>query len=165
MRHTKAIFFLSAVALLASIAPAQTGDWQAVKSLPPGTRISVRDGHSFTRDTCFFLSATDDQLVCGRALRGHPRIGIILPIPNQAVYERSRVREVRLKHGETVDAVNVLIGGAIGAGIGAGFGATANNGTLTRGGSALVVGTAGAVAGGVLARFFPVLRGKVIFRR
>ncbi|MBZ5653981.1 MAG: hypothetical protein LAO56_01745 [Acidobacteriia bacterium] len=166
MQRTKSIVFWFAPLLLTSLSLAQKGDWQAVKDLPPGTRISILAGHAFIRDTCFFLTATDDQLVCGRTLHGHPRIGIVFPIPNEAVYERSRVREVRLEHGEAVDALNPLIGGAIGAGVGVGIGAAApNNGGLTRGGAALVTGTVGAVAGSVLGGVFPVVRGKVVYRR
>ena len=161
MRHTKAIFFLSAVLLLASTAPAQTGDWQAVRNLPPGTRISVRSNHLFVRNTCFFLSATDDQLVCERALHSRRRM-IIPPIPPEAVYQRSRVREVRLEHGE--DA-NMLAGAGIGAGVGAALGAGVNNGTLTRGGGALLLGSLGALIGGSFGREFPVIHGKIVYRR
>lgn len=161
MRHTKVIFFLSAVLLLASAAPAQTGDWQAVKNLPPGTRISVRSNHLFVRNTCFFLSATDDQLVCERALHSRRRM-IIPPIPPEAVYQRSRVREVRLEHGE--DA-NMLAGAGIGAGVGAALGAGVNNGTLTRGGGALLLGSLGALIGGSFGREFPVIHGKIVYRR
>jgi hypothetical protein len=156
MQHTKAIFFLSAVVLLASTAPAQTGDWQAVKNLPPGTRISVKTGHFFA-NTCFFVSATDDQLVCERRRRM-----IIPPVPPEAVYERSRVREVRLEHSE---AANTLAGAGIGAGIGAAVGASSNNGTLTRGGGALLLGGIGALIGGSFGSQFPVIHGMVVYRR
>ena len=161
MTHTKAIFFLSAAVLLASNARAQTGDWQAVKALQPGTRISVRPNRSFVRNTCFFLSATDNQLVCERVLHGRRRM-IIPPIPTQAVYERGKMREVRLEHGE---GVNSLAGAGIGGGIGAALGASANNGPVTRGGGAFLLGGIGAVGGGSFGRDFPVIRGKVIYRQ
>src|SRR5450631_3391955 len=106
MRRPRIFLFLSAAVLLVSTANAQTGDWEAVKNLPPGTRISVRSGHLFIRNTCFFLSATDDQLVCERALYSRRHM-IVPPIPPEAVYERNRVREVRLGHGESV---NMLAG-------------------------------------------------------
>lgn len=147
--------------LLSSLSLAQTGNWQAVKNLPPGTRISVRSNHLFIRNTCFFLRATDDQLVCERVSHSRRRM-IIPPIPSQAVYERSRVREVRLEHGE---AANMMAGAGIGAGIGAALGAGANNGTVTRGGGALLLGSIGALIGGSFGRDFPVIHGKVVYRR
>jgi hypothetical protein len=78
MSYTKTIPFLLAPLLLAVCALAQTRDWQAVKNLQPGTRISVRSDHLFIRNTCFFLSATDDQLVCERAVHGRRRISFRL---------------------------------------------------------------------------------------
>lgn len=154
MRHTKHIpFRLAPLLLTATSALAQTGDWQAVKNLPPGTRISVRP-HRLFRDTCFFLSATDDQLVCGRLLHRHPRIMIVLPIPNEVVHERKRVREVRLEHGGTVNSL-------AGAGIGTALTAGANNGTVPR----LTLGVLGAVFGASLGSEFPIIHGKVIYRR
>jgi len=158
MKHKKTIPFLLASLLLASIAVAQTGDWQAVKNLRPGTRISVRSGHLFIRNTCFFLSATDDRLVCERAVHARRR----MIIPPEAVYERSRVREVRLEHGE---AANTMAGAGIGAGVGAALGASANNGTLTRGGGALLLGGLGALIGGSFGSEFPIIHGKVVYRR
>ena len=161
MSHTKTMFFLWAAVLLASTAPAQTGDWQAVKRLQPGTRISVRSNHLFIRNMCFFLSATDDQLVCERAVHARRRI-ILPPIPTEAVYERSRVREVRLEHSE---AAGTMVGAGIGAGIGAALGTSVNNGTLTRGGSVLLLSGIGALVGGSFGRDFPVVHGRVVYRQ
>jgi hypothetical protein len=157
MSHTKAIFFLLAAVLLASTAPAQTGDWQAVKNLRPGTKISVQYGRPF-HNMCIFEHATDEQLVCERILRGFSRAFI----PPQAVYERKKIREVRLEHS---DAANIATGAAIGGAVGAAVGAGAGNGTLTRGGSALLLGTGGALIGGAFGRDFPVAHGKVVYRR
>ncbi len=165
VRCRKTILFWFIPLLFGSLAFAQSGDWQAVKNLPVGTRIAVRYNHGFVRDTCSFLRATEDQLICARQARGRPRVLIVLHVPNEVVYERNRVREVRLQPGEAVGTANVLIGGAIGAGVGAGVGATANNGTLTRGGSALVAGTVGAVIGGCIGHVFPPIRGRVIYRK
>ena len=161
MRYKRAIQFLWVPLLLASNVWAQAGDWQAVKNLTPGTRISVRADHAFGRNTCFFLSATDDQLACERIRHARPRL-IIPPVPSRAVYERSRVREVRLEHSE---AANLMAGAGIGAGVGAAVGATANNGTVTRGGGAILLGAIGALVGGSMASEFPVIHGKVVYRR
>jgi len=161
MRRTRTIPFLLTPFLLAASALAQTGDWQAVKLLRPGTRISVRSDHLFIRNTCFFLSATDDQLVCERAVHSRQRM-IVPPIPAEAVYERSRVREVRLERSE--DA-NMMAGAGIGAGIGAALGAGINNGTVTRGGGALLIGGLGALVGGSFGREFPIIHRKVVYRR
>ncbi|HEX9112296.1 MAG TPA: hypothetical protein VF845_12520 [Terriglobales bacterium] len=161
MSYKKTIPFLLAPLLLAASALAQTGDWQAVKDLQPGTRISVRSDHLFIHNTCFFLSATDDQLVCERAVHSRRRM-LIPPLPPEAIYERSRVREVRLEHSE---GANTMAGAGIGAGIGAALGASTNNGTLTRGGGALLLGGIGALVGGSFGSEFPVIHGKVVYRR
>jgi hypothetical protein len=143
--------------LPASTASAQTGDWQAVKNLQPGTKISVQGGHSF-HNLCIFEHATDEQLVCQHILRG-PRGAFI---PSERVYERKRLREVRVEHS---DAANMATGAAIGGGIGAAIGASAGNGSLTRGGTALLLGTGGAIISGIFGRDFPVAHGKVVYRR
>ena len=161
MRHKKTIPLLLAPLLLAAGALAQTGNWQAVQDLQPGTRISVRANHSFGRNPCFFLSANDEQLVCERVLHSRRRM-IISPIPPEAVYQRSRVREVRLEHSE---AANTMAGAGIGAGVGAALGASVNNGTVTRGGGALLLGGLGALVGGSFGREFPIIHGKVVYRR
>jgi hypothetical protein len=85
MKNIKAIFFLSAALLLASTAPAQTGDWQAVKNLQPGTKISVHSAGPF-HNLCVFERATDEQLVCEHILHG-PRGAFI---PSEYVYERKK---------------------------------------------------------------------------
>ena len=157
MKNIEAIFFLSAAVLLASTAPAQTGDWQTVKNLQPGTKISVHSASRF-HNLCIFERATDEQLVCEHILHG-PRGAFI---PSEYVYEREKIREVRLEHS---DAANIATGAAIGGGIGAAVGAGNGNGTLTRGGGALLLGTGGAIIGGFIGRDFPVAHGKVVYRR
>ena len=157
MRYAKAIFFLSTMLLLIFAAPAQSGDWQAVRSLRPGTKISVRYQHSF-HSMCLFQHATDDQLVCERILRGTSRV----LIPAEAVYQRDKVREVRLEHG---DDANIAIGAAIGGGVGAAIGASVHSSAPTRPGSALLLGTGGAIIGGFFGRDSPITHGKVVYRR
>jgi hypothetical protein len=157
MRHTRIIFLTFAAVLLASTATGQTGDWQVVKNLQPGTKISVQGGHSF-HNLCVFEHATADQLVCEHIRHG-PR-GAVLP--SERVYQRGTIREVRLEHSDTA---NIATGAAIGGGIGAAVGASAGNGTLTRGGGALLLGGIGALVGGTFGRDFPVTHGKIIYRR
>jgi hypothetical protein len=137
---------------------AQTGNWQAVKQLDPGVKISVRSEHHSLRSTCYFQRATDDQLFCERILRGVSQV----LIPPDAVYERKKIREVRLEHS---DRSNAATGAAIGGGIGATLGAANDNGTLTREGGALLLGTVGALIGGSFGRDFPIFHGKMIYRR
>jgi hypothetical protein len=137
---------------------AQTGNWQAVKQLEPGTKISLQSDHLWLHSTCYFQRATDDQLFCERILRGVSRV----LIPPDAVYERKKIREVRLEHS---DRSNAATGAVIGGGIGATLGATRGNGTLTPEGGALLLGTTGALIGGAFGRDFPIFHGKVIYRR
>ncbi len=137
---------------------AQQRDWQAVKKLAPDTRISVRYGRLFIHNVCYFQSATDDKLICKRILRGSSRV----LIPSEAVYHRDRIREVRLEHS---DAANVATGAVIGGGVGAAIGASVHSNSLTRPGSALLLGTGGAIIGGFFGRDFPVTHGRVIYRR
>jgi hypothetical protein len=157
MKPTKTISLLLTLPVLASMALAQAGDWQAVKHLQPGTKISVQGASPF-HILCVFEHATDEQLACELIRRG-PR-GISIPL--ERIYERTRIREVRLEHS---DAANVATGAAIGGGIGVALGASVDNGTLTRGGGALLIGGIGALIGGAFGRDFPVAHGKVVYRR
>jgi hypothetical protein len=156
MTYIESFTLAAALLLLASIAVAQTGDWQAVKDLRPGTKISVQYGHF--HNLCIFEQATDEQLACDHVFHG-PR-GAFTPL--ERVYERNKIREVRLEHS---DAANIATGAAIGGGIGAAVGAGNGNGALTRGGGALLLGGIGALIGGTFGRDFPVTHGKVVYRR
>jgi hypothetical protein len=114
---------------------AQTGDWQAVENVKPGTRISVK---THNRVRCVFQSASQHELTCKRLHRLFRRL------PCETVFDRQSVREVRLER--SVEA-NVALGAALGAGAGAAAGASNGNGTLTRGGGALLLGGIGAIVG------------------
>ena len=163
MRQTRlltALLLLLLFLLGAPRAQAQKGDWQAVKSLPAGTPISVKYGHFFLHNRCLFQKATEQRLFCVRMLYGASAIFI----PPEITYERRKIREVRLEHS---DASNMALGAAIGAGIGgaigaAGSGDTHANARVTLG---LLVGGGGAVIGGLLGRDFPLRHGKVIYRQ
>jgi hypothetical protein len=156
MKHAKPISLVFALFLLTPIASAQTRDWQAVKSLQPATKISVHSASPF-HNLCIFERATDEQLVCEHIMHG-PR-GLIAP--SEYVYERKRIREVRLEHG---DATNMAPGVAIGGGVGVAIGASRGSGSLTREGGAFLIGGIGALVGGTFGREFPIIYGKVIYR-
>ncbi len=143
---------LLVVLMFASSAQAQTGDWQAVQNLKPGTLISVKVRHRFL---CSLEHATENELVCEvpehRLSRLPPRITI----------PRGEVREVRLAHNQAKD-------GAIGAGIGAGVGAAvgANTGTGSRGAGASIGALGGAAIGAVVGTTVPIFRrGRIIYKR
>ncbi len=143
---------LLVVLMFGSSAQAQTGDWQAVQNLKPGTRISVKARHRYL---CSLESATEDELVCKvpehRLSRLPPRITI----------PRGEVREVRLA---PCQAKAAWIGAGIGAGVGAAVGAS--TGTGSRGAGASMGALAGALVGGVVGATVPIFRrGKIIYKR
>lgn len=145
---------LSILAGLMLVPPeARAGDWRAVENLAAGSRISVK---AKFRTLCDFHRATDTVLIC------QPAQHSILTGPGEISFDRARVREVRL---ERSDHTNTAVGAAIGAGFGAAVGASARNPSLTPGGSALLLGGAGSIIGGFVGRDFPILHGKVIYKR
>jgi hypothetical protein len=152
-RTLKIVLSTLAGLILVSAAQAQTGDWRAVKNLAPGTRISVKTRFHVL---CDFLQATDAMLVCEPIRRAS------LLATGEIRVDRQRIREIRLEHS---DDANAAAGAAIGAGVGAAVGASANRPSLTRGGGALLFGGAGAIIGGSAGRDFPILHGKVIYKR
>jgi hypothetical protein len=154
MRRIRLIQPLLALLLCAWNAQAQTGTWQAVESVRPGSVISVRARYHIK---CIFRSATDDVLICDSVRRGLIRLG-----PPEVTLDRKSVREVRLERSR---GANELAGAAIGAGAGLAIGASAGNGTLTRGGGALLLGGIGGIIGGFVGRDFSILPGKIICQR
>jgi hypothetical protein len=157
MNPTKPISLVTSLLVMASIAAAQTGDWQAVKDLRPGTKISVQYEHSF-HNLCTLEQATDEQLVCDHVLHG-PRGTFI---PSERVYQRNNIREVRLEHS---DGANTATAAALGGGVGTALGASTRSHTLTRGAGILLLGGIGALIGGSFGKDFPVIHGKVVYRR
>jgi hypothetical protein len=143
---------LVALAWQTSLAAAQTGDWDAVESLPPETKIHVTLKHGRVFGHCRFQQASDDQLTC-RIRRALPTFGT--PFPSiELVYGRDEIRAIYLAHN----------GAAIGAAVGAGSGAiigTARDPVLglNRGGTALVMGV-GMAIGAILDPFF---HGKAVY--
>ena len=147
------------------------GDWQAIENLSAGTPISV------TIDSphllCYFERATADELFCEplapgflRTPRPYPgRYPYPYPYPHPSrpqeyVFKRQKIQEVRLEHKE---ATNQLIGVGIGGAIGSAIGAARFSGA--RGGGALIFGLAGSFIGGAVGRVHPLFHRKVIYRR
>ncbi len=85
--------------IMASRTQAQTGDWQAVENVRPGSRISVRAKY---RVRCIFQRATQDELVCERIQSGLIRISL-----SEITFDRWSVREGRL---EPSDEANAAVG-------------------------------------------------------
>jgi hypothetical protein len=145
------------IAWMTSMAIAQTGDWDAVESLPPETKIHVTLKHRRVFGHCRFQQASDDQLTC-RIRRPLPTFGT--PFPSiELVYRRDEIRAVYITHH----------GAAIGAGVGAGSGAiigTARDPVpgLGRGGTALInaviLGGVGMAIGAILD---PFCHGKAVY--
>jgi hypothetical protein len=150
MRHTRPISLLLALLLLVSNAPAQTGDWQAVKNLAGGIKLKIKlkQGHTFGH--CEFMGATEDALACD-----YPA----LLRDNRAQYRRDNIKAVYLVHNARA------IGFGIGAGAGAVIGAATTPGPVpVRGLLALVdasiLGGLGYFFGMVLDPFF---HGKAVY--
>jgi hypothetical protein len=151
MRTLKIFLSLLAGLILVSAAQAQTGDWRAVESLAPGTRISVKIRFHML---CDLTRVTDAALMC-ELVRQRIR-------PGEMTFNRKLIREVRLEHS---DYANTAIGASLGGGVGSTVGASLGNRSLDRPGSALVLGTVGALVGGAFGRDFPIFHGKVIYKR
>jgi hypothetical protein len=154
MRQVRTIYVMLVLLALASGAQAQIGNWGAVRNLAPGSSVSVKARHHLR---CIFEDATDDALVCKRIPHG------LVPInPAEITFDRRSIREVRLERSSNANAAT---GAAIGVGVGAAVGATNGNGTLTREGSALLMGGIGGIVGHFVGKEFPILPGQIIYQR
>jgi uncharacterized protein YcfJ len=153
MRTLDVVLSMLAGLILVSDALAQAGDWRAVENLAPGTRISVNLRFHML---CDFRRATDARLVCEPVRRP------ILIGPREITFDRKAIREVHLEYS---DDANTAIGAAAGARVGAGLGAALGNSSLRSGGGALLLGGAGAIIGGFAGQNFPIVHGKVIYKR
>lgn len=138
------------------------GDWNIVKSLTPGTRISVKTQHRYR---CSVEDVTDDELYCEEHVPRSYRM-ITLAI------RRSEIHEIR-----TAPHPNQTRDAWIGAGIGTGAGAIAAgtmaaeaNGRNYPGFHAFVGGLGGAAGGALVGSTVPIFqvlfqRGKIIYKR
>src|SRR5260370_7639101 len=108
MVSAKKLQFISlmVVALLfGSNAQAQSGDWQAVQNLKPGSYILVKAQHRYR---CSVEAATNEGLICQGHLPRSLRVSTL-------IISRSEIRELRmLPHPN--QAKDALIGAGIGAG-------------------------------------------------
>lgn len=157
MRKLQLVAGLIVVLFHVTSAQAQKGDWQAVKDLPSGTRISVKTRVWFT---CILERATDEVLACDLTLDGG-----IWHSSSEVKLDRRKIHEVRLGSDEGLNtAVGAAVGGGAGAIIGAIAGASRGSGS-TPGIGAILVGGLGAIVGGAVGREFPIVHGKVVYKK
>lgn len=109
IRHLAAFAFSLCVF---SPAVAQSSGWDSVERLPSDQLIRV--GRLHGGQTCNFVMANDDTLVCEQR-----RTIIIVPVSRRIVFSRNDVQSIRLSR----QGVSTLAGATIGAGAGAGIGA------------------------------------------
>lgn len=142
-----------ALLLLVSRAPAQTGDWQAVMDLAPGTLISVLSRYD-TR--CIFDGATDDTLSYELVSYASSWAG-----SKVRTLQRRGIYQVRIEVGHGTHAAT---GAVVGAGVGATIGAIGSYpGSYAK--TALAFGIVGALVGGGFGGTIPSTRCRVIYKR
>jgi hypothetical protein len=152
MRNKHILTIVGFLMVCASASGKQIGSWDDVKDLSPGARISVK-ASAAPADRCYFVSATDQELVCVTGSSG--------PLPyTHFTFERRTIRRIRLEHS---DNYNTVVGGLLGAGIGAALGA--NSHQDGPGLDAFKVGTFFGVIGACVGRALPILHGKVVYSR
>jgi hypothetical protein len=154
MRYQQIVSLILAVLIFAASAEAQTGDWQAVRNLPPGAFVTVKTQYRFD---CYFRGASEEELTCG-----HPGPGSIGRGSSAMRIDRKSVREVRLEH---MSHGNPVIGALIGGGLGAVGGARDGTGTRDHAAGAVFIGGFGAFMGAWIAWMIPIFHRKVIYRR
>jgi hypothetical protein len=70
MKNLSFVPYMLTIMLLGSVAATQTGDWQAVKALPPETRIRIALKQGLGIDHCIFKQSTDSVLTCAFERQG-----------------------------------------------------------------------------------------------
>jgi hypothetical protein len=153
MRYLRFVSLILVFHIVAASAQAQTGDWRAVRNLPPGAYLSVKTHYRFT---CIFRNATDDKLVCGRTGR------FIGEGSSEMKVARQDVREVRFDH---MDHGNPVIGALIGGGLGAVGGARDGTGVRDHVTGAVLIGGFGALLGAGIAWAIPIFHRTIIYKR
>lgn len=145
MAYRSVTGFLLSAFLFLSNCQAQTGDWQAVQDIPPGSLISVKTQFGTTR--CAFQVAGDAELYC-----------------DAGTFHRQSIRRVRLERPN----VSAALGAVIGAGIGVGVGVAATNNSRdaeTRVYDPAGLAILGGIVCGVIMHRIPVVHGKVVYQR
>ena len=160
MRYRPIVFSLLAAGSFLSSSQAQTGDWLAVQAIPPGSYISVKSQRYTVR--CFFLTATDTQLLCEEhSLRKYPSGD---PVVSDVNLDRQGISQVRLEHPTRSAFLGAVICTAIGAGIAS---ALANGPKRTRKLRCTIQSFLGLSQDISEARFtgrISILHGKVVYR-
>jgi hypothetical protein len=138
-------------------AQAQTGDWQAVQNLKPGSYILVKAQHRYR---CSVESATDDELICEGHLPRSLRVSTLRT-------PRSEIHEIR-RLPQPNQAKDAWIGAAIGAGAGATVAASTSR--TSPGANAFFGALGGAGFGALVGGIVPIFqvifqRGKLIYKR
>lgn len=132
------------------LAQGDVSDWQNVKDIPPGWRISVVSGRHVA---CIFVRASDEELVCGGLQRGW------YTDPREFHFRREMIREVRVDRG---DGVNALAGAAVAGSIGAALGAS--NPHVDRGAIVPVFAVIGAAIGLRAGSDCHIVRSRLLYR-
>jgi hypothetical protein len=135
--------------LLSVSAVAQSGDWQAVRQLPQGTRLKIKLERGRTFGHCDFMGATDEMLRCE-----YPG-----PQYSSVQYRRGNIKAVYLVHNAR--AIGLGLGLVSGIAIGA---STDHGPAATREGFAAI----DAVILGGVGYFFgmvadPYLHGRAVY--
>lgn len=153
MRKRQVVSSLLSAGLLLASSQAQTGDWQAVQDIPPGSEISVKTQSGSAR--CVFENATDTELRCERRLGKSPR---------SVTFDRQGIRRVRLER----PGANAALGPVIGTGIGGAVGVAVTKDSKdaeTRVYAPLLLGILGGVVSGIIMKKFSPVHGKVVYRQ
>jgi hypothetical protein len=148
---------------------ARKGSWTTIENLPQGTLLQVKsalaDGNTQTVK-CQFLSAEETELTCQPWSRPRPSWYPTRSYPDQYVFPRARVVEVRIENEDAQRGASTIIGTLAGATVGGvvGYNCCNQNGN-TRPGGAIGFSLIGAVVGGVAGHAMPFVRGQLIYRR
>jgi hypothetical protein len=154
MRYPSVIACILTCLLAAQNLPAQSGNWNAVAAMTPGTHIYVVSKH--LHRACDLLRVTDNELLCEE---GSSRFGSrTLVAPRWEIRE---VREVQAREAKIAAAA------ALGAAVGVGIGRATIKG---KDAETQVYGTAscallGVIAGAVAGRIFSDIHSRIIYKR
>jgi hypothetical protein len=156
MRQRYLLPFLLLQLLLPACNDAQSGGWESVESLPPGTNISV---HTRRRFPCKLFDVTTEEIRCSPDLLPGQQ-------PNRMfTFPRERVQQIHVEKTASNMAIGVALGIAAGAATGV---AVCESGKCTSErlgmGELLMGGLFGAI-GGIIGTHVPFVHGKVIYRK